>query len=472
MFSALADHGLLPAWLRSEEEDTVAIPKVWTAVWIERLLWVFMLSFAFDYRASDMRSGGGGSGAGIDQMIFLLAWAGSTFGIFVLGWRFLLVRPIAWFMAFWGLFLVYMIGNAVLQGVAFDRWFRMVLPLIFLFAGIMNAHIAGCAGIRPSRIVAPVFVAACINVIWRIVHGFLFKEVTLETVRIEVQSPSGNWLAAWIGCAILLRRRFHWTLFVAVAVLFIGVFITVTRSLLFPIFAAGLASGVCFVLGVRWRQFEWPDLVKRLLPVAAAAIAGIGLLGMAALIQPAMIERWNERLFHNAYDRNLSADISYLTRKAEADSIAKILTDEPFHFINGMGIGASYNWDAAYMPEIFLVFPQDSELGVDVWTIGHSTWSYALFSGGVIALAAYACLTIGTLVVSISAARANSSDPSPDQWLAFLPFISTCCVLSETLTSNPFNERLAGITFGMMIGLSQAFFVRASWIHRSEHRHA
>jgi len=465
MLSILADHGLLPRWLRpwSGPEDTVAIPRTWTAVWIERLLWVFMLSFAFDYRASDTRTGG----AGIDQILFLLTWAGSTGCIFLLGWRFLLVRPIAWFLIFWGGFLMFMIGNAALQGVPFDRWFRMVLPLIFLFSGILNAHIAGCAGIRPSRIVGPVFVAACINVIWRIIHGFLFKEVTLETVRIEVQSPSGNWLAAWIGCAILLRPRFHWSLLVAIGVLFIGVFITVTRSLLFPVFASALASGICFLLGVRWGQFAWRDLVKRLLPVAIACAAGLTLLGLAAVFQPRMIERWNERLFHLADDRNLTADISYLTRKAEADSIAKMLSEEPYHFINGMGIGASYNWDAAYMPEIFLVFPEDSELGVDVWTIGHSTWSYALFSGGIIALAAYAVLNIGALATSIRAARANASDPGPDQWLAFLPFIATCCVLSETLTSNPFNERLAGMTFGMMVGLLQAFFIRASWIHRS-----
>ena len=468
MLSTLAHHGLLPSWFRSasEQEDPVAIPRTWAAAWIERLLWVFMFSFAFDYRASDVRS----SGAGLDQMLFLLTWAGSTFGIFRLGWRFLLVRPIAWFIALWAAFLLFMIGNAVLQGVAFERWFRMMLPLLFLLAGIMNAHIAGCAGIRPSKIAGPVFVAACVNVIWRIVHGFLFKDVTMETVRIEVQSPSGNWLAAWIGCAILLRRKFHWTLLVAIGVLFIGVFITVTRSLLFPVFASAVGSGICFLFGLRWGLYRWPDLGKRLLPVGAATAAGIGLLLLAALIQPAMIERWNERLFHNASDRNLSADISYLTRKAEADSIAKILADEPAHFINGKGIGASYNWDAAYMPEIFMVFPEDSELGVDVWNIGHSTWSYALFSGGVIALGAYAALFIGTLVISIKAARSNASDPGPDQWLAFLPFIATCCVLSETLTSNPLNERLAGMTFGMMVGLSQAFFVRASWIHLMEPR--
>jgi len=37
--------------------------------------------------------------------------------------------------------------------------------------------------------------------------------------------------------------------------------------------------------------------------------------------------------------------------------------------------------------------------------------------------------------------------------------------VSESLTYNPFQERLLGILFGMMAGLPQAFMVRASWLH-------
>jgi hypothetical protein len=358
-----------------------------------------------------------------------------------------------------------MAANAILQGVTTPHWLRMILPLVFCFSGILNAHIASCFGIRPSKIVATVFVAACVNVIWRIVQGLVFGGLDFNTVRIEVQSPSGNWLAAWIACAILLRSRFHWTILVACGVLFIGIFVTVTRSLLFPIFAATVASGLCFLLGIFWRQFEWRDLGKRLLPVAIVGAFGILLIGLVAISQPEKFETWNERLFHNADTRNMSADISYLTRKAEADSIWRRLTDSPAHLINGFGIGASYDWDQSYMPEISLVIPIDSELGADVWSIGHSTWTYSLFSGGIIAFCAYAILISGTMIVSLKAARANSSHPGPDQWLAFLPFIAAVCALSETLTSNPFNERLAGITFGMMVGLSQSFLVRASWIH-------
>lgn len=445
--------------------DHVIVPQAREAVWVQRLLWVFLMSFALDYRNATARESGGG--AGIDQILFLGACIGSSCGIVAIGWRYLTVRPGAWLIAFWGLFIAFMMVNSVAQGVQVGRSIRVILPLVFCLFGIVNAHIAGCMGLRPSQIVTPVLAAACINILWRIVQGFLFKEATLETVRLEVQSPANNWLAAWIGCAILLRGRFHWTLLAACGVLFVGIFITITRSLIFPVMAAGVAATFCFVLGVRWGQHGWSSFLKRLLPVTAAGGLIVFAIGLVAVVQPQMIERWNERLFHNASAQNLGADISYLTRKAEADAIMHILDSDPVHFIHGRGIGTSYYWDPAYLPEIQMVIPKEEAGLDDIWFAGHSIWTYGLLSGGVIALCAYLGLFGGTIGFSLMAARANATDPGPDQWLAFLPFVATICLLSESLTANPFQERLVGVLFGVMVGLPQAFLVRASWIHTS-----
>lgn len=448
--------------LFKDPPDPVAVPRSPAANLVEGLLWVFLMSFAFDYRASAAREG-----AGIDQLLFLVVCTLSTAAILWLGRRFLWVRPGGWLLLFWAGFLAFMMANSVVQGVPFDRSVRVAMPLVFCFFGMANAHVAGCMGIRPARIVRPLFVAACINILWRIFHGFVFKEATVESVRFEVQSPANGWLAAWIGCAILLRGRFHWGLIVACGVLFIGIFITVTRSLIFPVAASVLASGFCFVLAVRWRLFGWGDLGRRLLPVGVVTGIVLMALGAAALVQPVLLERWNERLFHNADARNLGADISFLTRKAEADAMRDILLEDPLHFIHGRGIGTSYYWDDAYLPEIWQVLPKKDTEVDEIWFAGHSVWTYGLLSGGVIAVLAYLLLFGGTAVGSLTAARANASDPGPDQWLAFLPFVATCCLLSETLTANPFQERLTGILFGVMVGLSQSLMVRASWIHAS-----
>lgn len=448
--------------LLADPPDNVGVPRSRDAGWIEKLLWVFIFSFALDYRSST--SGGGG---GLDQLFFLALCISSFACIAWIGRRFLLARPGAWMIGFWALFIAYMMANSALQGVMPGRSVRVALPLVLCLLAMVVTHIAACAGIRPSRIVRPLMIVACVNILWRILNGFLFQQATIETVRFEVQSPANSWLAAWIGCSILLRGRFHWSSIVACGVLFIGIFITVTRSLFFPVMASAVATGACFVLAVRWRQFDWTVIGKRLLPVGALMALVLGALGAVALIEPLMIERWNERLFHNASAQNLSTDISYLTRKAEADAMMKLLGENPVCFLTGKGFGCTYYWDAAYLPEIYMVLPKkDTEVN-EIWFAGHSVWTYGLLSGGIIALIAYLALFASTIAFSLAAARANASHPGPDQWLAFLPVVATCCLISETFTANPFQERLTGILFGVMVGLSQAFMVRASWIHAS-----
>lgn len=446
--------------------ETIRIPRAPEAVWIERLLWAFMLSFAFDYRASVDRQASGGTG--LDQLVFLGTCALATAGILFLGWRHLLVRPGVWMIAIWGALLTFMAGVALAQGVDPTRSIRTGFPFGLCFAGIINAHIAACSGIRASRIVAPVFAAAVINIFWRILHGFLFKDISLETVRVEVLSPSTNWMAAWIGCALLLRSRFHWTLVLGVAALAVGIIATVTRALIFPVLASMMATSLCAFLGARWGIFRWTDLAKRLVP--AGAIAGLCLAGLvvAAVVWPALIERWEERLFHHAGDRNLSTDVSWLTRQAEAEDIMRILGEDPVRYVHGMGVGASYTWSMAYIPELKLVYPKNADLGGDIWFAGHSTWTYALFAGGIIGLIGHLVLFGNTATQSLRSARANAALPGPDIWLAFLPFVATLCFISESATSNPFYERLAGMTFGMMAGLPQAFHIRVSFLARTD----
>jgi hypothetical protein len=122
------------------------------------------------------------------------------------------------------------------------------------------------------------------------------------------------------------------------------------------------------------------------------------------------------------------------------------------------------------LPEIRQVIPKKDITVDDIWFAGHSIWTCGLLSGGEVGVVCYLMFFGGTAVFSLSAARANISDPGPDQWLAFLPFVATRCLISETLAANPFQERLTGILFGIMAGLPQAFMIRASWIHASSMR--
>jgi hypothetical protein len=446
--------------LRSDFDDPIQVPRSPAAPWIQILFWIFMLSFAFDYRAGD------GGGSGLFQFAFLGLSLCTTGGLVLLGWRTLLVRPAAWVLWGWALFLAFNTANSLLQSVPPGRFLRIVLPFALCFAGMLNAHIAACAGLRISQIANPIFVAAIINILWRMTHGFVFKEVNLDTARVEILSPALNWSAAWIGCAILLRSRFHWTLVLALGCLITAVLLSVTRGLLLPILASAVATFVCFGIGLVLGVFRLADLRRRLFPIGMAL--GIGIMGIAAagVLHPPLLKRWQERLFSPTDDRNMASDPSLLTRKAEAKAIITILNKDPVHYLHGHGIGDSFYWDQEYFPELYMVYSvaELDEISRDIWYAGHSVWTYALFSGGVIGLAAFAGLFASTVVLSLRSAAANARLPGPDYWLLFLPTVATFCLLSESATSNAFDERLLGILFGATFGLAQAGFIRASWI--------
>ena len=73
----------------------------------------------------------------------------------------------------------------------------------------------------------------------------------------------------------------------------------------------------------------------------------------------------------------------------------------------------------------------------------------------------YVALFLGVMGLSLASVKANAPYPGFSAALGFLPLVATWCLLSESLTSNPFDERLAGLMFGMMAGLPQALFTRA-----------
>jgi hypothetical protein len=445
----------------ADRPETTTVPLAPAARWIELLFWVFLFSFAFDYRAPE-----GSSSSSILQFGFLALCLGATGGIMLLGWQSLFVRPMAWLIAGWGLFLAILFVNSVLiQAVPLARFVRVVLPFVLCFLGLVNAHAASCAGLRLARIATPIYLVAIINVVWRIIHGFLFAEATMDTARVEILSPALTWVAAFIGCALLLRARLHWTLFLATAVFLTALFLSVTRGLLFPIAASAGGAALAFLHCLRWRVFPFSEVKRRLLPIGTAMILGLVAGGIALVALPNVRERWEERLFSPTSDRNMVADPSLLSRKAEAAGIIEILNDAPLHYLHGKGVGASYYWHPKYLSQLYQIYPEGTLDGTkEIWFAGHSIWTYALFSGGVIGVGAFLALFAFAIVVSFRAAAANASDPGPDHWILYLSMITTLGLLSQSITSNPFDERLLGLLFGATIGLTQAGFIRASWI--------
>ncbi len=441
--------------------------------WLRWCLVLFLFSFVFDYKAPDIKFDSAETGGSIFQFAFLgLALAASGLALLI-GWRFLLIRPGVYLILFWWGYLAFMVAVAFLQGNEAGRILRLLVTPLLLGLGLTTTHIAACAGMRPTEAVRWFLAAAVLSVLWNLGFGILGYGLSLEEVRMQILSPAIRFLFAWVGCSLLLRRNFSWWTVTILAIPMVPTVLSVTRSLAFPMLASALGATACLVLGLMWRLYPSSHPIRKFGPIAIAGVAGIGAVVILGLALPEVTERWSDRIFHNSGDGATTEDLSTLMRKAEAKSMLDILSREPMSFLYGKGLGASYYWDESFFPELFQVYPEDRhQFAEDIYTAGHSIWTYTLFSSGIIGILMTLAMFVAVMAYSLRAAWTNSQTVMGrwawDAHLLFLPFVAMLCTLSESITRNPFDERMTGVIFGFMAALPQFFFNRAHYLRHRE----
>lgn len=455
-------------------QDALDAPSAPELRWVRWCLVAFLFSFAFDYRAPDLKFDSEETGGSLFQFAFLaIALASSGLAILI-GWRHLLVRPGVYLIVLWWGYLAFMVGVSFFNGNEAGRILRLLITPLLLGLGLTTTHIAACAGMRAREAVRWFLAAGLVSVLWTLFFGFFGYGHSLKDVRMEILSPALRFLFAWIGCSLLLRRNFSvWTL-VILAITLLPTVLSVTRSLAFPILASALGAAFCLVLGMLWRLYTAGHPIRRMTPLVAVGAVGIGGIILLGLAMPEVGERWTERLFHNRGGGATTEDISVLMRKAEAKAMTDILADEPASFVYGRGLGAPYYWDESFYPELFQVYPEDRhQFADDIHTAGHSIWTYTLFSSGIVGILLTLLTFAAVMFLSLKAAWVNSQTVmgrwAYDVHLLFLPFIAMGCVLSESITRNPFDERMTGVLFGFVAALPQFFFNRAHYLaHREQ----
>jgi hypothetical protein len=180
-----------------------------------------------------------------------------------------------------------------------------------------------------------------------------------------------------------------------------------------------------------------------------------------------------ERLFHTAGAEQSSADPSALTRYAETKAFYDLLNKEPLSWIYGKGLGARYSWDESYAVELVeYTYGHEDQFRADTADVrfpGHSIWTYAVFSGGVLGGIVYPEIFAAAVVVAFRSARGLVQVRTWPLELAFLPFIALLAYLSQSLTINPFIKRAGGLVLGIVMGFPQ-FFYTAAWQARRSAR--
>lgn len=285
-----------------------------------------------------------------------------------------------------------------------------------------------------------------------------------------ILSPAMRFLFAWSGCALVLRHKFSPWIFVVFGLPLATAVMSITRSMAFPIVVSFTTAAFCLGLGILWKMYDMKHAVRKFGVLACFGVAALGVVLVAIISLPNVADRWSQRLFDNKGSGGATTeDLSTLMRKAEAKSMWDILSKDPETFVYGKGLGAGYYWDETYYPELFLVYPKDRhQFPLDIYSAGHSIWTYTLFSRGFIGVA----ITLGAFFIamglSLKAAHLNSrtvmGPRAWDSFLIFFPFVAMWATLSESITRNPFDERFTGVLFGVLLVFPQFYFNRAYYL--------
>lgn len=456
---------------QSAELDAPPRPMLRFLRW---LFVAFLFSFVFDYKAPDIGFGAASTGGSIFQYAFLGLAMASGGAITLLGWKQLLIRPGVYLVLLWWGYTVASLGVSFLWGNEAGRVLRLAIPLVLVGFGLNATLVVAANGMRPGEAVRWFLFASVVNVGWRFFFGATMTGVPLLETRMEILSPSMRFLFAWVGCALLLRKKFTWWTLPIFGLPLAVAAISVTRSMILPIGVSFIMAAGCLVLALIWRIHDVRFPFKKLVPLGAMGVAALFLLVGTLTLHPTLADRWYQRMFDNRGESGATTeDLSSLMRKAEAKAMWDILAREPHSFLYGKGLGASYYWDESYYPELFLVYPDDRHQFPDeIYSAGHAVWTYTLFSTGFVGVAITLLCFFVPMGMSLHSAWLNSltvmGKRAWDSFLMFLPFVAMWAVLSESITRNPFDERFTGVLFGFMMALPQFFYNRAAYLNHRE----
>ena len=435
---------------------------------------IYLLSFVFDYKAHDLSFGGASTGGSSIQYAFLgIALLSGGLGS-LLGMKHLLTRPGVYMVALWWGYVVFALVVAFLSGNEAGRILRLLIPSLLVGMGINLTMICSCQGMRPGEAIRWLLLAGVINLIWKFIYGGFMSGVPLSEVRMGILSPSMRFLFAWSGCALLLRHKFTPWIFVVFGLPLATAVLSITRSMAFPIAASFGMAALCLAIGIVWKMYDVKHALRKVATIAGFGIGALFIMLIAFVSLPNVGERWYQRIFDNKGQGGATTeDLSSLMRKAEAKSMFDILSKDPETFIYGKGLGASYYWDEDYYPELFLVYPEDRhQFPLDIYSAGHSIWTYTLFSRGIIGVLATLAAFFGAMILSLHSGWLNSKTfMGPRAWdtfLIFLPFVAMWAVLSESITRNPFDERFTGVLLGVLLVFPQFFYNRACYLRYRE----
>jgi hypothetical protein len=382
-------------------------------------------------------------------------WQYAIFGLSVLGWvlyfgknRPLKPRGTLWRACQWAV-LVTLGGSFVslaVNGTPFINYAQVFASFaLFGMAFFFGARMAHTGRTRIMNKL--IDIGALISVAFTVIAGLVLTGQQVGEIRYQILSP-----VLLIFEAILLHKIMaaktnvtrNTLLLVACLVLQI---VSVTRSAILA-FAVVLAASL-WISSPSVGRFIRRSLriaVPGLVAVMAAVVFG-------SAVSPAVVERWEQRVFTI---EKYGVDPTTLSRLAEMKEQLDRWSSSPASILVGQGFGASYGWSQEFYDGLLDTGAFKLE-GLEKHRsfFGHNYWVSSLFSGGIlfgVALPIVLICAAWTGVVTARKALRRRLDEGIRLEISRAALMLVAG-LAMTIGSNPLSTRYAPLLLGASLGV-------------------
>ena len=412
------------------------------------LLWLFIFSFAFDFKGEE-----GGSPA---QVVFLAIALFSGMGYLILprsrpsggiirGDATTLVLMFLW------AFIISSGITASIMVIPLARYARVLLPLLRGLSATVAVR-AIRDNVDIDYLGKVIFWAAAVSLAWTFTYSMFVIGHKISEIRYQIVTPMAPYILAYGAWAFATKRRLSFVYNFVIVIMIALIIVSITRAYII----------VAMLVWIAYLTHGRRILLGRI--VTSTGIMGImivvGII-IAVMLRSDVLDSWNHRLFDQLASTNI--DITALTRLAEYSGQWHALTSGPLSMLIGKGLGSEYAWDSSYMDVLSSVLGGDNEVGIYEWNGGHSLWIYSLYSGGILFGWIIPCVFLMCLYQAFLSIRRRHLYRPRLESAVYLPYFVLMAFIGISFTSHPLMFRENAVVLGFI-------FVWAAWFYSLSNR--
>lgn len=412
------------------------IPGVATNTW---LLWLFVLSMAFDFKSTKGEGFLQMGMAVLNTMVFLAL---------ALSYRVALPRRGSSALVFWIFLLLVVVGSvsAFINGVHLGSYIRTMYAFWLFLEGILVVWWIRKNAYHKYTLVQAMTFSAVLSIVFTLIFGFIFSGLTIARIRYQILSPLIPFLlVASIVDLFFMQRRRVWSSIV-ILVIFAIMMLSVTRGTIIVVGGVGAALMAAWVFrGVR-TVANVPKPIIRLLIIGLSLLLVV--IGFLFIFSPDVLMRWSHR------GDSAVSDVTFWTRVAAVVGQYEKLGTTHLGWLLGAGFGSVYPWPVWQFPWILPFLGHHTDWSTSM--PGEFMWATFFYYGGYV----LGTIVIGVLFYTLVRAfldlvvflreRYWTLYSVRPYWIGIFGYFA---FMGTSFTSNPFISRLAALYMGLCLGL-------------------